>query len=142
MAGCYPGSMLHCQNSFYLLLCCISNFSTFVTCMKYVSIILSIYLLALAIVPCADGSTWDTSAIGNSLAVELPDTDSHDHESTMDHCSPLCSCSCCHITIRPPVKLDWQLAFPLKAAVKKTRIQADIYTSLCLDDIWQPPKFS
>jgi len=111
--------------------------------MKYFPIILGFYLLALAIIPCADGTTMGVYDTDEPLTLEWSGTADHDHDhDATDYCSPLCSCSCCHITIRPPVKIGWQLDLPLLILTQTPIVQSDVRDFACLDDIWQPPKFS
>lgn len=110
--------------------------------MKHISLILGVYLVALAIIPCADGAAWDQHDMDQSLEAEWTGEVDHDHDDTMDLCSPLCMCSCCHITIRPPMKLDWQLGAPPLVLAKAPTLPSEVWDFVCLDDIWQPPKFS
>jgi len=110
--------------------------------MNRISFILGIYLLALAIVPCADGTTWDQYDMDDSLGLEWSENVDRNHDNdTKDYCSPLCNCGCCHITVRPPVKLDWQLEIPSLVLIKAPIIQSEVWDFACLDDIWQPPRF-
>jgi hypothetical protein len=94
----------------------------------------SIYLFALAVLPCSD----NTECASNNQQVLMTATHSdHDHEE--ESCTPLCLCSCCGTqSISPfaqhvnPVFFDTGL---------KT---GSVYSSVLLEDypasIWQPPK--
>ena len=69
--------------------------------MKFISRILAIYILALAIMPCND-----IHAIVQTNSNELVITQVNaEHNHDFDFCSPFCSCDCCH-TIAEPVVID------------------------------------
>jgi len=56
-----------------------------------VSVILSMYLLVLSLVPCADDSI---QPICNNVDIELHDHN-HNHSDGTDDCTPFCTCICC-----------------------------------------------
>lgn len=58
--------------------------------MKLFAFILSIVVLVLSVIPCADVPE-DHSV----QKVELSSTTSSHHHSDDDHCSPFCTCHCC-----------------------------------------------
>ncbi|WP_084217688.1 DUF6660 family protein [Nonlabens marinus] len=60
--------------------------------MRIFAIILSIYFLALNVVPCSDAAnnTDDTQV------VTVIDIDG-DHDQDCELCSPFCQCHCCHV---------------------------------------------
>jgi uncharacterized protein DUF6660 len=61
--------------------------------MKFLTFILSIYILALNFAPCEDSST-----IGNDVKTEISQSTNIDHSNNvLDLCSPFCQCHCCHI---------------------------------------------
>ncbi len=58
---------------------------------KLITVILSIYFLALNIVPCSDAEdTKDDSQVVSGI------DNNGDHDQTCDLCSPFCQCHCCH----------------------------------------------
>tara|TARA_R110002049_G_C8985663_1_gene548647 strand:- start:529 stop:834 length:306 start_codon:yes stop_codon:yes gene_type:complete len=59
--------------------------------MKFVTFILSFYILTLNFLPCEDGDL-----LQNEMQVEIVHSvdDNHGH---IDMCSPFCQCQCCHI---------------------------------------------
>ncbi|WP_040756702.1 DUF6660 family protein [Winogradskyella psychrotolerans] len=61
--------------------------------MKNLAFILSIYIFALNLAPCADYVVTD-----NDVKTEITQTiqDNHQHQEP-DSCSPFCICQCCHI---------------------------------------------
>ena len=101
--------------------------------MRLFAFILSIFLLGLSVVPCADEARPDSTEI----SILNADGD-HDPESDDDHCSPFCVCQCCHshfvvnhvsypnlISIHNMVEITVYLAF---------------FSKGCLDSILQPPQ--
>ena len=60
--------------------------------MRYLAIILSIYIFVLNLAPCADYIPTNEAA-----KTEISQhTDDHQHQNS-DLCSPFCMCQCCHI---------------------------------------------
>ncbi|MHA7944451.1 DUF6660 family protein [Formosa sp. 3Alg 14/1] len=61
--------------------------------MKFLAVILSIYILALNFAPCED-----IASIDDDITTEITQQSdaNHDHNAT-DECSPFCQCHCCHI---------------------------------------------
>ena len=61
--------------------------------MRFLTIILSVYILVLSLAPCGDDI--DCSKHANNKTEQTSDT--HDHKS--ENCSPFCICACCgHIS--------------------------------------------
>ncbi len=62
--------------------------------MKILAFILSIYIFALNLAPCADYAVPD-----NDVKTEISQAigDDHQHQDS-DLCSPFCICQCCHIS--------------------------------------------
>ena len=63
--------------------------------MKYLAFILSIYIFALNLVPCADSTVPD-----NDVKTEISQAigDDHQHQD-FDLCSPFCICQCCYASV-------------------------------------------
>ena len=61
--------------------------------MKYLTFILSLYILALNLAPCEDYAATDNEV--QTEISQLIDSD-HQHQDS-DLCSPFCICQCCHI---------------------------------------------
>jgi hypothetical protein len=67
--------------------------TTFVTgILKSFSIILSLYIVFLTVLPCAD--KYDCSG-KKSIVVEC--NHHHANSDDLDCCSPFCTCNCCHV---------------------------------------------
>ncbi|MEZ4809065.1 MAG: DUF6660 family protein [Allomuricauda sp.] len=60
--------------------------------MKFLTIILTIYFLALNVVPCSDSG----NASDDCQTVSVVDFDG-DHGDDCELCSPFCQCHCCHV---------------------------------------------
>ncbi|WP_418645780.1 DUF6660 family protein [Tenacibaculum insulae] len=61
--------------------------------MKFLAFILSIYIFALNLAPCADFDVSD-----NDVKTEISQAMDNDHQhQDSDLCSPFCICQCCHI---------------------------------------------
>lgn len=105
--------------------------------MKWFSFIFAIYLLVLAIFPCADKDIIETNQVNIQWVNE-----NHDHQEPTDHCSPLCLCNCCGINItifkvKAPITNYPPIQFK---EVKKVWNEAFIDLEY-FSDIWQPPRF-
>ncbi|WP_194526197.1 DUF6660 family protein [Zobellia roscoffensis] len=59
--------------------------------MKSLTLILSLYFLALNVMPCSDAEPVS----GDEVAVISDSGDGHGHTDN-DLCSPFCQCHCCH----------------------------------------------
>jgi hypothetical protein len=111
--------------------------------MKKISTIISIYFLALAILPCADEAGWCLFDLEDVFGVELHETTDHSHEKECgDHCSPFCVCSCCQMTVRLPVKASFELTIRIPVLSTPNSLTSSLSDLTSLNDIWQPPKFS
>ncbi|MEX0812811.1 MAG: DUF6660 family protein [Chitinophagales bacterium] len=66
--------------------------------LKVLSAILSIYFLALSVVPCADGVDCAEVQVYQEMLAEH-DHSGHDHPAGEDLCTPFCACQCCHTSI-------------------------------------------
>lgn len=62
--------------------------------MKHLATIFSVYILLLALVPCTDGFHQHEYSEQSALVMEQGKSHSAPHD---DHCTPFCSCHCCHM---------------------------------------------
>jgi PBP1b-binding outer membrane lipoprotein LpoB len=73
--------------------------------MKYLAILLAIYIFALNLATCADYiPTHEDAKTEISHA-----TDNHQHQDS-DLCSPFCNCQCCHIHATYFKVVDFKIA--------------------------------
>lgn len=71
--------------------------------MRIVVFIFSVFMLSLALMPCADDMNKDGKAISEM-------SHDHEHDSGEDLCSPLCFCHCCHVHFQiPSFKNEWKV---------------------------------
>ncbi|MCB9334363.1 MAG: hypothetical protein H6574_25220 [Lewinellaceae bacterium] len=110
--------------------------------MKRLSIILGLYILALATLPCADEAGWCVFDLEESFGIELHETGNHNHENECsDHCSPLCICSCCQMTLKTPVKFVLAITVLRPLFSDLPSFEPVLKDLNPIDDVWQPPKF-
>lgn len=104
--------------------------------MKALSLILSLYVLVLLAMPCADVSTDNAvhkNEIGNSTA-----SHQHDHEGEVDHCSPFCLCNCCVSPVPCTVfAIDFSCTYVTQIQLCQYVYSEKTYNFI---PIWQPPK--
>ncbi len=106
--------------------------------MKWLNIILSVYLIALACMPCAD---MEINSATHSLATHQSTHENHSHDKANDLCNPFCTCNCCGAQILsffPAISYD----FPLISMVIKTKepFYKYVFVSNFYGSIWQPPQ--
>lgn len=98
--------------------------------MKIFSVIMSIYLLGLMFVPCAD--IHAENDLSNTV-IETLDT----HENHVDTCSPFCFCECCQ-TVSQPAIYNYFTYFSTLIETSTPFIQASEYSVPIT--LWRPPK--
>lgn len=108
-------------------------FSNF-TIVKLLTLILSIYIIALACIPCTDA----TIVIDNAQTAHHH-TDNSDHSD--DSCTPFCICSCCGALI---YNFSQTLTFTPTLAFLRITSPTPVFTanlnSIYEGSIWQPPQ--
>ena len=107
--------------------------------MKWIAIILSIYLMALSNMPCAD---MEVNSAMHKTA-QFSSENNHTHDKDNDLCSPFCACNCCGAQV-----LSYQTAvtFEFPAASSIISIPLPNYNSVFASNfygsIWQPPQIA
>ncbi len=97
---------------------------------RWISIILSILIFSLSIIPCSDSHT---------CGMEEHEVLGHNHsEDTEDHCSPFCVCHCCGISIGLPEEVE-DLSFHEKKSIKYTFAYFFDYLFDHSSNTWRPP---
>lgn len=111
--------------------------------MKWLTLLLSVYLLGLSLWPCADEPLLPTGQSGIAMVLSATTTESdagHHHEH--DACSPFCTCACCAATITVFTHFSYSL-LPSVEVIPMDVVSFQ-YVSAPLSDtltaIWQPPK--
>ena len=113
--------------------------------MKMAIHIFTIYMLALARVPCGDSGSGIMEIVNHFFGFEHQDYSDHEqHSNTCDDdlCSPFCICSCCASTVDYPVKLPFLIkSLPSIPEAIPSFVPNIIFSSF-YTSIWQPPRFS
>ena len=107
--------------------------------MKFLTLIFSIYLLALSIVPCSDAFN-----AGQNDKENVTFSAAHDHSTeNADFCSSFCICNCCtspviskfqayHLPI-PIIKIFPEQKFPIRKLS---------FISVYTGNTWHPPQIT
>jgi ferredoxin len=105
---------------------------------KWINIILSVYLIVLSSLPCADTLVNDTKTHTTVVAAK---TDNQSHEKDSDLCPPFCSCNCCAVQVlnAAPV-ITWTFNEETTLIKKPLSSYHSILTSNFYGSIWQPPQ--
>lgn len=129
------------KNTSYLLIFFCAKKKSYICAMNFLKLLLTIYFMVLTLVPCNDVNNHPQNNVNQSYSALLNSEDSHS-KNQGDICSPLCSCSCCHITVGS-FKLNPSLLLPKKTTgyhSKKILFEKNDYVSLVHNKIWLPPK--
>ncbi|WP_306350227.1 DUF6660 family protein [Flavobacterium sp. '19STA2R22 D10 B1'] len=105
--------------------------------MKWYLIFLSVYILSLACIPCADAHGIEISTTEQS-SIKKHDIEQH---MDVDSCSPFCICNCCGSPIFNSIQF---FTFDLKESnaviTKKLSDYQFVFSSNFYASIWQPPQ--
>ncbi|MDA3906143.1 MAG: hypothetical protein PF484_08730 [Bacteroidales bacterium] len=100
--------------------------------MKYIAVILSVYVMVLTAMPCNDVHAANSNSVSMELHQQSPN-----QTNDVDLCSPFCFCQCCQ-TLSFPSFYDGLLSdvevATLNIPFKESRF------SNPFSSIWQPPK--
>ncbi len=106
----------------------------YIRAVKFVAVILSIYILVLNITPCDDEPT-SLNAGTTEISYQLQDDHSHNEA---DLCSPFCHCSCCQVVT---MELKSSVFEPLQLPFSKENFfLPERQTTNFLGAILQPPR--
>ncbi|WP_238531100.1 DUF6660 family protein [Flavobacterium frigoris] len=104
--------------------------------MKLTNAILSIIILILSCMPCAD---METVTSYNKATISMQSSQHQDK----DACSPLCICSCCGCQGFDYNSIYVYNLFSVKTIIdKKVPEYKSIFTSNFFGSIWQPPQIN
>ena len=106
--------------------------------MKFLSYILSIYLVILSCLPCADVETSNFTHTASKIGAKH---DNHSHDQENDACSPFCICNCCGQTTLNHQEI-YVYSF-LIHTVEINNFNSKYHSSLIpvfSGSIWQPPQ--
>ncbi|MEO6175008.1 MAG: DUF6660 family protein [Flavobacterium circumlabens] len=110
--------------------------------MKIISFILTIYMLSLSGISCAD--TYMYNSVSKSAHLTQSNhNEGASHKGEKDLCSPFCSCACCGIQVVSNLN-DASFDFPLN--IKEISPKVSQYQSILISSftgsIWQPPQIN
>lgn len=110
--------------------------------MKWLTIILSLYLLGLSLWPCADEALSPAGKEGSTVLTPLNAPESGTSHQDHDLCTPLCICTCCAATTTVVPQFEYTLIPPAETIVVSVAAfaYAPIHWADSLSAIWQPPK--
>ena len=104
--------------------------------MKFISIILSFYVLMLTAIPCIDAPVHDCM---NKTDASQGNQHSH-HQNDSDRCSPFCTCNCCATSV---IFQDVQVQLSCFSFIEIQYFPLSTgFFSDSLASIWQPPKIA
>ena len=106
--------------------------------MRIFAFLLSIFITALAIVPCADG--MPQSSVDTEMEVFASEHD-HNHSDQKDDCTPFCICVCCGSLIALPSLQPFLNERVAISAESLSRYTFD-YSFDYSEGIWHPPSLS
>lgn len=101
--------------------------------MRILAAILSLYILGLSLVPCADAGISPTSDVQH-----ISQSHHDNHSNHLDLCSPFCVCHCCGTHV---VEIDY--AFLPSVSPRDTKVYENYFdrlTSGLPASILQPPQ--
>jgi len=103
--------------------------------MRFLSYIMLILVSVQVMMPCMDGICEQNEDVELSISF---DADDHEGETGhADHCTPFCTCSCCHSNyLSTGGQMFSMFEFPQANFVEPVSQPHSFY----LDRIWQPPK--
>ncbi|WP_298316459.1 DUF6660 family protein [uncultured Aquimarina sp.] len=102
--------------------------------MKFFTIILSVFILGLELVPCSDAFNSE-----HKEEVSCNDEQDHSHD-TDDSCTSICICACCGVTITYELLKQFNVEVRTDIISKDDCIYQSDYTFYFFPNIWQPPQ--
>ena len=108
--------------------------------MKWLIYILSVYLVALSCLPCAD---IEVKGLEHASSEVSANHENHSHDKENDLCPPFCACNCCGqqiLNFSQEITLEWRkvsLEITTQIPTYKSIPPSNFYGS-----IWQPPQIA
>ncbi|WP_394707611.1 DUF6660 family protein [uncultured Draconibacterium sp.] len=101
--------------------------------MKFLTVILSIYVMILTFMPCADAH------VGNADCHSIIQQDQDgEHSEDIEICSPFCFCACCQTLAQTPTYTIPKINLPSVEVISPLLVQNEIESTI---SFWRPPKF-
>ena len=110
--------------------------------MRFLSLILSAYMLVLSLAPCTDGVQHDhiQSACDSEILVDSNSHSDHNHDH-QDTCPPFCVCACCGSIVIIPSQIVYK---ELANQICSSSIYGYLsnYSFEFQSSVWHPPILS
>ncbi|XBA03249.1 DUF6660 family protein [Fibrella sp. ES10-3-2-2] len=125
--------------SFFLTTCCITWQRTF-GAVKWLTLLLSMYLLGLSLWPCSDEPLLPNEQMEQAMVMSATGAERSQHEH--DTCTPFCTCTCCAVTISVVPHFHYSLlaSIDLVPIAVASFAYASAYPLDPITAIWQPPQ--
>ncbi|QBN17908.1 DUF6660 family protein [Flavobacterium nackdongense] len=108
--------------------------------MKIFTFILSLYLMALSCLPCAD---VEVNSLAHSASTVAANHENHSDQNSFDLCAPFCVCNCCGQHI---LNYNQEITFEFRKIPTEITTQIPTYKSILASNffgsIWQPPQIA
>ncbi|HNW97228.1 MAG TPA: hypothetical protein PKK00_02305 [Bacteroidales bacterium] len=104
--------------------------------MKWLHLILAIYISSLCFYPCKDNG--DHEAFSVQKIKDSKSCNEHHDENCCHHCSPFCFCNCCQVNTVVSLSFEFHQISTLSKEIITEYVEhsiPEIYYQ-----IWQPPK--
>lgn len=102
--------------------------------MKFLTVILSIYVMILTFMPCADAHVDNADC--HSI---IQQDQGGEHSEDIEICSPFCFCDCCQTLAQTSILTITKVNFPRFEVISPLLVQNEIESII---SFWHPPKFS
>lgn len=100
--------------------------------MKYLTVILSIYIMILTCMPCADAYTTNIDC----YSIEQQDHE-QEHSNDIEICSPFCYCNCCQTLTQTSTFVIPKVNIPGVKVKTPMLVQNELESTIMF---WRPPK--
>lgn len=107
--------------------------------MKFITSILSVYMLLLSIYPCVENES--NAMLQQEQIISAQNNNQHPLSET-DACTPFCSCSHCPASAFHQFIAAFSIMPVLFDKLKPSPLRNDVLISFSLSAIWQPPQLS
>ncbi len=101
--------------------------------MKFLTVILSIYVMILTFMPCADTQIADADCHST-----VQQDQGGEHSEDIEICSPFCFCACCQTLTQTSIYTIAMINIPSVKITTPLLVQNEIESSI---SFWRPPKF-
>jgi hypothetical protein len=104
---------------------------------KFLTLILSVYFLSLSFLTCSDDI--ECNVVTENSIQAITDHTGHEHEA--EHCTPICVCACCGISVINLNETETADNYIQSEDVSFQHAQSPYLKELS-HTIWHPPKIS